>query len=269
LSLILLLKGVKTAMINVSMSKVITSCFFLFLLFLSLGAPSPASAAVAKSNCVVLNIGNASSIPLPPECQTNMALPNLQCIRASNGEYCKLPPSPKAPNGTPYYVSATWTKWGSKEMIQMLFTVAQKWKNIYPQGFLVINDIAAPLCDRGCHLSHYGGTAVDIIATNGTDRVADNQGDSRRWRDAPGSMPKRYNPTATVQFGKLFHETGLVNYIIYYDTTANSAISSLKKLGLTMLSTSQYSDHRNHFHVHLKRPYVNPACSVAISSNCR
>jgi hypothetical protein len=243
---------------------------FCFLLFIVLLSPLFVSSTSAATSCVVTKVGNPGGPPpsLPPGCQTSVTMPTLECRRASNGEYCKLPPSPKDPSGKPYYVNTTWTHWGSREMIQMLFTVAQKWKALHPGGFLVINDIAAPVCDRGCHLSHYGGTAVDVIATDGKARVADNQGDSRRWRDAPGGMPRTYSGTSTIQFGKLFHESRLVDYIIYYDTTSN-AVSQLKKLGLSMLSSSQYYDHRNHFHVHLKRSYLNPACSVIISSSCR
>lgn len=257
-----------------------TASALFFLAFLFLFSPTLVADATAQSTgCVITRVGNPKgpSPTLPPNCEgavpsTGIVFPpNLTCVSvpAENpggipGEYCELPPSP---NKAYVYIKQSGKEqdWGSKEMIGVIYTVSQRWKQKYPQGHLTIMDITSDY-----HLSHFWGVAADITATtNGKDCVAGN-GNWRCLRTGSSNIP------ATVELAKLFIDTGYVDLFLfksdikytYIDPEiANRRISTTitkeifnyaknrypKKFTTATRVIQDRDDHKDHFHLYIDR----------------
>jgi hypothetical protein len=216
----------------------------LALLIFSLYFSFSVFAQTAKSNCVVTKIGNPGDQKpnLPPECQTNsidglQTPPNLQEHPVMKG-YFRMPD----PDDDSYrLITSGDCLYGSPELISVLYTVAKKWKEQHPQGYLFINDLNGP---QPPHASHKWGRGVDLVATtDGIDRVAD--------------MTENYGPynrIATVELGQLFASTNKILNIWYNDTPvrkdvldfANDPKNPNRSAGMNM---EWIKGHDNHFHV--------------------
>lgn len=201
-------------------------------------------AQTAKSNCVITKIGNPGDQKpaLPPECQTNsidglLTPPNLQEHPVMKG-YFRMP---DPDDGSYRLITSGDCLYGSPELISVLYTVAKKWKEQHPQGYLFINDLNGP---QPPHSSHKWGRGVDLVATtDGTDRVAD--------------MTENYGPynrIATVELGQLFASTNKILNIWYNDAPvrkevldfANDPKNPNHSAGMNM---EWIKGHDNHFHV--------------------
>lgn len=188
-----------------------TSLFILFFFFL---VPTlyPVSAQVATSNCVVTKVGNPAITPvLPPACAkappTGIIYPpNMIC--KSDG-YCLMPP---ATDGSYQIYSCggtgTGKRWGRKELIGVLYTVAKRWKEKNPTGYLRIGDMNA-----SNHLSHFWGIAVDLNARPTPDTWAANRNYLGTMSEPPFSTAK------TIELGKLIADTGYF-YTIWHNNAA-------------------------------------------------
>lgn len=186
--------------------------FFAFLFFFILPVFSTVHAQLntARSNCVITDVGNPAASPVLPEhCIGGGAYelpPNLECISVPAeepggvpGKYCRMPENK-------HLYDLYGTRWGSEEMIGVLYSVALNWQRKYCtteqtatktcKAKLHIGDITA---DN--HKTHFWGIAVDFTATtDGTDLAANHISE------------RPYNACATVELGKLIVDTG------YFDT---------------------------------------------------
>lgn len=232
-------------MINRTLSlSLVTFTFTILLSFIF-----TTSAHAVTSNCVIVNI-NIQGAPanLPPNCNTGVGPkgitypPNLGAQNTSHPGYYLMPNA--TDNAYKFeYPSCTGQHYGSKDLIGALYTVAQRWKQKYPNGRLNIGDLNAT-----GHLSHTKGIDVDMDATtNGTDAVADYQRGN-------------YNRAATIELGKMFIDTGIIQIIFYNDLFVNSDVNGYAKR--TVLDPE--IGHENHFHVRIdnkyKLPYWEPGC---------
>lgn len=150
----------------------------------------------------------------------------------SGTNYYRMPES--QPPGL--YVFSGNDRCGSKEITAVLYTVAKKWKETYPNSTLRIGDINA----ASGHLSHKNGVDVDVTVS---DRSAANTGGSR---------------DKSIQLGKWFIDTGIIKMIFYNDTTVQQAVNDYaKSVGKSGYMRS-WPGHENHFHVRILDQYKLP-----------
>lgn len=225
----------------------IISLLIIFSLFLFL----PQSSHAQSIGCAITKVGNPTvpSPTFPPGCAnfptTGIVYPpDMICGGGPGGQYCQMPPST---DGSYEFTlcggTATGKRWGRKEMIGVLYTVAGRWHQKYRNGHLNIRDITA-----GNHKTHFWGIAVDIWATsNGTDMVA-NSGYNNTI-PAP-----QYSAEKTIELGKLIADTGYFYQVLYNKAAVNNEIL---KYARTSESAKRYSPrmstsvegHYDHFHL--------------------
>ncbi len=169
--------------------------------------------------------------------------PNLGTPNAYG--YYAMPPSI---NGAYTIYSLPCRRYGSLELVSVLYTVANRWKQFYPEGWVNIGDLNA----GWPHNSHKWGVAVDLDATtNGADWAAD-------------YTKGGYNRQATVLLGQLFLDTGLVKNIWYNDTFVVSALLQYaQNKGIRIGQIKPLPGHDNHFHVDIntaRGPLHAPSC---------
>lgn len=128
---------------------------------------------------------------------------------------------------------------GNKLLIDVLYTVANNWKQLYPElapiAILDLNE-----CDGANHETHDDGTHVDIVVECATDvTCADIQ--------------------PAIDLAKLFIDTGQTCGIIFSDEAVQAVINPYFESlfdytpwhGTFMRS---YTGHNGHFHVRVKKP---------------
>ena len=132
---------------------------------------------------------------------------------------------------------------GSKQLVSVIYTVAQAWKQKFPDSNLVVGDLNGP---GSQHKSHNFGVDVDITTS---DRSAANtSGD----------------PEKSKALARMFADTKVIKNIFYNDTSVqqdfNAYVASKGYPG----KMSSESGHDNHFHVRLLDDFKGPearACS--------
>ncbi|MCA9522618.1 MAG: hypothetical protein KC609_16690 [Myxococcales bacterium] len=157
------------------------------------------------------------------------------------GGYSLLPPSD--PPGL-YTKKKDLCSRGTKLLIDVLYTVATNWKQLYPElapiSILDLNE-----CDGADHETHNDGTHVDIVVECATDvSCADIQ--------------------PAIDLAKLFVDTGQTCGIIFNDDAVQAVVNPYFESQFdyepwygTYMRT--YVGHEGHFHVRVKKP--NGACN--------
>lgn len=132
-------------------------------------------------------------------------------------------------------------RWGQKELIGTIYTVAKAWKARFPDSRLRVGDLNA-----SGHNSHRWGVAVDITITN--QSAANTSGDRNR----------------SIELGKMFANTNLIKNIWYCDRAVNSAVLGYARANnLSLQQMSCVSGHNDHFHVDIinpRGPASTPGC---------
>ncbi len=237
---------------------IISTTFFVFLIL-----PFVVYAQTSRSNCVITKIGNTGDQKpvLPPGCEDpslgiglpgGLLVPPNLTAHTTYPKYYQLPPI--SPDNSYDVYTCDNHLWGSKELVSVLYTVSKRWKQKYPAGLLYIGDLNAT-----GHASHKWGRAVDLEATtNGTDMVADFTG-----KFGP------YNRAATVELGKMFAETNMIQNIWFNDVSVNSEVLAFvndpahtnRSKGMVM---QPITGHDNHFHLDVQLdPFLDvwePGC---------
>ncbi len=218
-----------------------------------------AQAQNTGDECVVIEIpGSLIKSSPPPGCnavgQDGITYPtNMTC---KPDGYCQLQ-HPQPPNGSYRALNCQSKYFGHKDLVGVLYTVSERWKQKYPSGFLRIGDL-----NGAGHKTHNKGYAVDLDATtNGTDCVADYVAGGLARNCGGGN----YNREATVELGKMFVDTNSIRQILYMDQSVNSAVMEYarqtnKSPGMNMFPVAR---HDNHFHVDVRienLPFWEPGC---------
>ena len=141
------------------------------------------------------------------------------------------------PQGGIYTISTSTgvhERWGSKELICVLYTVAQRWEAAYPDSTFWIGDLnsGAP------HVSHNEGHAVDVLAI-GNPRAGDHVNGTN------------YSTEATIDLGKFFVDTGVIDNIWWCEPNDDStkAIREYAESRGTPVNIACQPGHGDHFHV--------------------
>lgn len=123
---------------------------------------------------------------------------------------------------------------GSKALIGVIYSVAQKWKETYPNTTLRIGDLNA----GSGHVSHKKGVDVDITTS---DRSAANVSGNRE---------------KSIQLGKWFIDTGIIKLILYNDVAVQTAVNAYAQQVRKPGRMQSYSGHDDHFHVRILDEYI-------------
>ncbi len=129
---------------------------------------------------------------------------------------------------------------GSKELVSVIYTVAEAWKQKYPESPIMVGDLNA-----SGHASHKKGVDVDIYTSDRS--AADTGGDAERSK----------------VLGRMFADTGVIKMIFYNDVSVQSDFNSyVASKGLPGIMKS-WPNHNNHFHVRIDDKYAGP-----VSESC-
>lgn len=145
---------------------------------------------------------------------------------SAQGGFYQLPPSKYWESTSP-----SQNQRGSQCLVKLIAATSKAWKEKYPQDTIYVGDLNAP-----GHLSHSQGVDVDIS----TKRAANMNLSS-------------YSRERTIEYGKLWFSTKLIEYIFFNDDSARPPIQNFAKQkgypGIIM----EEAGHEDHFHVRLKR----------------
>ena len=206
---------------------------------------APTQAPIAT---LVPTMGTSSApSPLPGGGGAGLSYPPNLIQSTTMPGYYQLPPT-SSPNSGYTTLSCGNKLWGARELVGFLYTVGQRWRQKYPQGYIRVADMNG----SGHEPGHTTGESVDLDATtNGTDCVADFIA-SGLGGDCGGT---KYNREATIELAKIIIDTGIITRIIYLDQTVNAAMDEYaKSKGATRNVSLERPAHDNHFHVDLKIP---------------
>ena len=185
----------------------------------------------------------------PEELQNN-STQQASLGNASSKGYYKMP---NAPNGE--YVFGGWNrcdshKYGSKALIDAIFTAALRWKAKYPQYTFRIGDLngadVKSYPGQG-HQSHHNGVDVDIVT----------YGNWNLQINAPIEV--------NIDLGKAFIDTGIIKLIIFGGAVFNKNAPIVQNAwkvyanskGLPF-QTYALGNHDNHFHVRINDQFRGP-----------
>jgi hypothetical protein len=231
-----------------------------------------AFSSLSQSNCSIVKVGSPpeKDLVLPAQCPNYIGIKGITCptdmqANTAHSGYYLLP---KSPSGAYKSYVCKNHSWGTKELICAIHTVAERWKQKYPSGYLSVGDLngldkAVVGSGNGGHATHLWGRGVDIDATtNGKDCAGDYAGTI----NAAGITCTRsnYNYQATVEFGKMLIDTGLIRNIFFDDENADVEMNNYaKSIGKPLNKCYPIGGHANHFHVDLEVPlleYWGPGC---------
>jgi hypothetical protein len=164
--------------------------------------------------------------------------PNLGGPDPARNDYFQLPKNPDAYSS----YSSSNNQYGSKELVCVVYTVGKALKAKYPGASLHIGDMNA-----AGHKSHFWGIAMDLVAlNNGSIFAADN-------------TKSGYNKQATVDLGKLFVDTGIIQNIWWCGTDGSiEEIRAYAESKGTPINIRCISGHNNHFHVDISCEFGGP-----------
>lgn len=245
---------------------------FLYLYFLP-----TAKSATTSSNCFVTEVGKPKNTTLPAGCNSRIIpAPNIgpcKQVKADKtygipGKYCELPHTEFINNRLASYTDSSlgklyeikmqsnkWQYWASEDIINVLYTVARRWKELHKDGYLIIMDITSDY-----HLSHFWGVTVDLVATtNGRDCVAD----FTPYKGGRCDFGK-YNAEATVELGKLFIDTGYMHTILHNGNTKQVTIidEDNGKIKRTTVNRAIFDYAKNKYPTRFNAPYTSSSIGV-------
>lgn len=161
----------------------------------------------------------------------------------TQANYYKMP---EAPNGEYHIYSADRRRYGSKQLVCVLYSVGLAYdKAMGGRSKLDIGDLNA-----AGHKSHYKGIAVDIDA-KGELAAADHT----------AARGGEYSTEATITLGKLFIDTGAMKNLWWCDPgdgSLDAIIKHAESLGNPLKGAKCISGHKNHFHYDIKDDYALP-----------
>lgn len=174
------------------------------------------------------------------ECPANME------PHPTQAGYFKMP---DAPNGEYTIESSPEHRYGSETLVCVIYTVAMAYKEKYgDQSTVDIGDLNA-----SGHKSHYKGVAVDLSA-DGAIAAANNH--------------SGYNDAATIEFGKMFIDTGKIKNIWWCppdskvpgstEGVSHKAIRDYAESKGTPVNIKCLVNHDTHFHVDIADEFIIP-----------
>lgn len=175
---------------------------------------------------------------VPPAPGTLLSPPNFDPNKTS-GSYFQLPDS--EPPGL-YVKKGDACSWGSKLLIDVVYTVATHWKPLYPSlSPLSVRDLNENVAACGTnHATHDDGTHVDIVAGCATSMYCTDK------------APK-------IALAKLFVDTGVACGILNNDSAVHQTVNDYfaQKTNYAPWKSQfmrSVTGHVEHFHVRVKKP---------------
>lgn len=196
------------------------------------------------SVCEEVGLGETGTLPpAPGEELGDLKCPaNLEAHPTESG-YFRMPAS--APNSEYTVYSAVSRRWGSRELICVVHTVALAYNDaMQGKSKLRIGNLNTP--PGRPSRSHRWGVGIDVSAAGEIQAASHN----KSWKG-------RYSKDATVTLGKLFVDTGKIKNI-WWCPPGDSSIQEIKQYAEskgTPINIKCISGHSDHFHVDLKDEY--------------
>jgi hypothetical protein len=151
--------------------------------------------------------------------------------------------------------SPGWHQWGRKDLIEVIYYVAQQWSKRHPDEIFSIGDLDYP----PGHLTHECGLDVDIFSTH-----------SLIMRYPNGTKNPNYKPALAIELAELFLSTKSLTGILYGDNAVISKVNTYINANKLPGYMSYYSGHENHFHVRIYPNRFNcpslPVTSTTVTS---
>ncbi len=197
-------------------------------------------------------IGTSTSIDGSGETGVNgLECPDKLQENPTHPGYYKMP---EAPSGEYVIYSVDARRYGSKELVCSIYTVALAYKDKYGNKSTVnVGDLNGGYP----HASHYKGIAVDIDA-HGQICAADHT------HPTPGDgsgLCGPYNAEATVDLGKMWIDTGILQDIWWCEKPGDGSTEAIRIYGEQKgkpVNIKCLSGHDNHFHVNIQEKYALP-----------
>ncbi len=189
--------------------------------------------------------GSAPSNTGTPGCHTSASLPGITCPavlepHTQRKGYFKLP---DAPAGEYTIYSSQSQRYGSQQLVCVLYSVALAFNNaMQGKSKLRIGDLNA-----SGHKSHNIGIAVDLSG-EGELQVASH---TKSWKGT-------YDKNATITLGKLFADTGVLRNIWWCPPRGDDSLQQILSYARTKGLEGQVkciSGHADHFHVDIKKEF--------------
>ncbi len=185
------------------------------------------------------NSGVSSIVP------GSLLCPEVMEAHPTQTGYFKMP---QAPNGEYYIYSRDARRYGSKQLVCTLYTVALAYNSMDAykgKSRVQIGDLNA----GEPHVSHYRGIAVDLDA-GGVIAAADHI----------NSLGK-YSTQATIDLGKLFVDTGVIRNLWWCDPGDGSLaaiVAYAQSKNTPLVGAKCIEGHKNHFHIDISLDYILP-----------
>lgn len=197
-------------------------------------APSTGSGdSSSSSSCGTQSVGSGVN---------GVECPATMIAHPSREGYFKLP---DAPNNEYDIYSRDSRRYGSRQLVCVLYTVALAYnKEMAGKSRLRIGDLNA-----SGHSSHYRGIAVDLSGFGDIQTASH----TVSWKG-------KYDSDATVKLGQMFIDTGTVRNIWWCqpsgDNSTEKLIEYASKNGGIEGQIKCISGHHNHFHIDIKLEYA-------------
>ena len=162
--------------------------------------------------------------------------PNFEDTPVANGYYRM----PEATDGSYVFSTSDETsRCGSRELIAVIYTVAQRWRAENPNSQVRIGD----LNDSRGHVSHRTGVDVDITVL----------GD-------PDAANTAEDPTAegSIRLAQLFADTGIIEVIGYQDDRVIRDYAAYAEANDLPGIVQPWAGHADHFHVRIQSQFAGP-----------
>lgn len=148
---------------------------------------------------------------------------------------------PDAPNNEYVVYAREARRYGSEQLVCVLYSVAMAYAQAYPgQSQMYIGDLNA-----AGHKSHYKGIAVDV--------------QSRGSVVAADSTEPGFSEEATVTMGNLFVDTGVMKNLWWcHQPSLDQIVAYANSKGTPFEGAKCISGHDNHFHIDIKEEFALP-----------
>lgn len=144
-------------------------------------------------------------------------------------------PEPQPPGTYVFSVPGSADHDGARELVGVIYTVAKRWHQTYPDSSVRVGDLNAATG----HVSHKKGVDVDITVSDGS-----------------AANTSSHTREKSINLGKWFIDTGIIKLILFNDTEVQNAVNAYAQEQGKPGIMKYWSGHNDHFHVRILDDYI-------------